>query len=67
MSFLNMVLFQNEIRTSVLLGINFTVQYVFILSCGLLVLIESDCGVPSVDKSINTNKCLWGKALVQKH
>jgi len=66
MSFLNTVLFQNEIRASVLLGINFTVQYVF-MSCRLLVLIESDCRVPSVDKSINTNKCLWGKTLVQKH
>jgi len=34
---------------------------------GTPVLIESDCGVPSVDKSVSTSTCLRGKVLVQEH
>jgi len=41
-------------------------QCVFVLSCGLLLQIEWNCGVPSVDKSINTSTCLLGKVFVQK-
>jgi len=42
-------------------------QCVFVLSCRLLIQIEWDCGLPSVDKSINTRTCLRGKVFVQKH
>jgi len=40
-------------------------QRVFILSCRLLVLIELDSGVPSVDKSIKNSTYLRVKVLVQ--
>ena len=42
-------------------------QCVFVLSCGLLIQIEWNCAVPSVDKSINTSTCLLGNVFVQKH
>jgi len=54
----------SEIRVSILLEINVTLRFYFELP---LVLIESDRGVPSVDKSINDSTCMRGKVLVQKH
>ena len=54
----------SEIQVSILLGL--TSHCVF-LSCCLLVFLKSDCGLLSVDKSINTSTCFRGKVLVQKH